>query len=48
MTPWELLAWAVALGVSLIVLAVATVVVIAAVKAGSNVNISHKRRSVKR
>jgi hypothetical protein len=35
MSPWEFLAWAVALGVSLIVLSVAIVVVIAAVKAVS-------------
>ena len=33
MSPWEFLAWAVALGVSLIVVTLAIVVVIAAVKA---------------
>lgn len=47
MTPWELLAWAVALGVSLIVVAIATVVVIAAVKAARSVDVSKRRKSVR-
>ena len=46
MNPWDFLAWAVAVSVSLIVVALATVVVIAAVKAakGATVRVARRRR----
>lgn len=48
MSPWDFLAWAVAVGVSLIVVTLAIVVVIAAVKSlnGKRVTVSRKRRTV--
>lgn len=46
MNPWDFLAWAVAVSVSLIVVALATVVVIAAVRAasGKTVKVARRRR----
>lgn len=44
MNPWEFLAWAVALAVSLIVVTVAIVVVIASVKAFKKT--SNRRRTI--
>lgn len=48
MGPWEFLSWAVALAVSLLVLTVAIVAVIAAVKSlnGKRVTVSRKRRTI--
>ena len=46
MSPWEFLSWAVALGASLIVVALAIVVAIAAVKAIREATRKNKQRTI--